>query len=195
MINAEIRDPSVRLIDENGEQKGVVTNAVAQAAARNAGLDLVKIAPGAVPPVCKIMDYGKFKFEQSKKLRETRKNQNIVEIKEVKLSVGIGAHDYDFKLRGAQKFLSDGDKVKASIRFRGREDDAYGSRRRAAQTLCRRLRGIRQRRKAPEARRAADEPDHQFQIREITAEKANRTKMPPAAFQRRAQAIFCPNLA
>ena len=121
MINAEIRDPSVRLIDENGEQKGVVTNAVAQAAARNAGLDLVKIAPGAVPPVCKIMDYGKFKFEQSKKLRETRKNQNIVEIKEVKLSGGIGAHDYDFKLRGAQKFLSDGDKVKASIRFRGRE--------------------------------------------------------------------------
>ena len=121
MINAEIRDPSVRLIDENGEQKGVVTNAVAQAAAREAGLDLVKIAPGAVPPVCKIMDCGKFKFEQAKKLRETRKNQNVVDVKEVKLSVGIGAHDYDFKLRNAQKFLSDGDKVKVSIRFRGRE--------------------------------------------------------------------------
>ncbi len=121
MINAEIRDPSVRLIDENGEQKGVVTNAAAQAAARNAGLDLVKIAPNAVPPVCKIMDYGKFKFEQAKKLRETRKNQNVVDVREVRLSVGIGAHDYDFKLRSALKFLADGDKVKVSIRFRGRE--------------------------------------------------------------------------
>ena len=121
LINAEIRDPSVRLIDENGEQKGVVTNAVAQAAAKNAGLDLVKIAPTAVPPVCKIMDYGKFKFEQAKKLREARKNQNVVEVREVRLTVGIGAHDYDFKLRSALKFLGDGDKVKASIRFRGRE--------------------------------------------------------------------------
>ena len=121
MINGEIRDAQVRLIDENGEQKGVVTNAVAQAAAKNAGLDLVKIAPTAVPPVCKIMDYGKFKFEQAKKLRETKKNQNVVEIKEIKLSVGIGEHDYDFKMRAAQKFLADGDKVKVTIRFRGRE--------------------------------------------------------------------------
>ncbi len=121
MINEEIRDASVRLIDENGEQKGVMTSAQALAAARNAGLDLVKIAPGAVPPVCKIMDYGKFKFEQAKKLRETKRNQNVVSVKEVKLSVGIGDHDYDFKLRAARRFLEDGDKVKVSIRFRGRE--------------------------------------------------------------------------
>ncbi len=121
MINEEIRDKEVRLIDENGEQRGIMSASEAYDLAVEAGLDLVKIAPNAVPPVCRIMDYGKFKFEQAKKQKEARKNQNVVDIKEVKLSVGIGDHDYDFKLRAAIKFLSDGDKVKASIRFRGRE--------------------------------------------------------------------------
>jgi len=120
-INEEIRDSEIRLIDQNGEQKGIVPAAQALNTAYDAGLDLVKIAPGAVPPVCRIMDYGKFKFEQSKKQREARKNQNIVELKEIKLSVGIGEHDYAFKLRSALGFLNEGDKVKVSIRFRGRE--------------------------------------------------------------------------
>jgi len=121
MINAEIRDPSVRLIDENGEQKGVVTNAVAQAAAREAGLDLVKIAPGAVPPVCKIMDYGKFRFEQMKKEKEAKKNQHVVEIKEVRMSPNIDTNDFNVKLKNAQKFLKEGNRVKVTVRFRGRE--------------------------------------------------------------------------
>jgi len=121
LINEEIRDAEVRLIDENGEQKGIVPVAKALSAAYDAGMDLVKIAPGAVPPVCRIMDYGKFKFEQSKKQREARKNQNIVELKEIKVSVGIGEHDYAFKLKSALSFLGEGDKVKVSIRFRGRE--------------------------------------------------------------------------
>jgi translation initiation factor IF-3 len=121
LINEEIRDREVRLIDENGEQKGIVPISQALQAAYDAGLDLVKIAPGAVPPVCRVMDYGKYKFEQAKRLKEARKNQNIVEVKEVKLSVGIGDHDYEFKLRNALRFLEDGDKVKASVRFRGRE--------------------------------------------------------------------------
>ena len=109
------------MIGPDGAQLGIMSAADAQHIADEKNLDLVKIAPQATPPVCKIMDYGKFKFEQAKKLRETRKNQNVVDVKEVKLSVGIGSHDYDFKLRNAQKFLSDGDKVKVSIRFRGRE--------------------------------------------------------------------------
>ena len=121
LINEEIRDREVRLIDENGEQKGVLPIAQALQAAYDAGLDLVKIAPGAAPPVCRIMDYGRYKFEQSKRQKEARKNQNIIELKEVKLSVGIGDHDYDFKLRNAHRFLDDGDKVKVSLRFRGRE--------------------------------------------------------------------------
>lgn len=121
MINEEIRDKEIRLIDENGEQRGIMSSSEARNLAAEAGMDLVKIAPAATPPVCRIMDYGRYKFEQSKKLKEARKNQNIVDIKEVKLSVGIGEHDYDFKLRAAIRFLSDGDKVKSSIRFRGRE--------------------------------------------------------------------------
>ncbi len=121
MVNEAIRDPQVRLILENGEQKGIVPIREAQALARAAGLDLVKIAPGANPPVCRLMDYGRYKFEQAKKQREAKKNQNVIELKEVKLSVGIGSHDYDFKLRNAARFLGDGDKVKASVRFKGRE--------------------------------------------------------------------------
>ena len=120
-LNEEIKDKEIRLIGSQGEQLGIVSSAEALRIADEQGLDLVKISPQAVPPVCKLMNYGKFKFEQAKKLRETRKNQNVVDVKEVKLTVGIGSHDYDFKLRNAQKFLADGDKVKVSIRFRGRE--------------------------------------------------------------------------
>lgn len=121
LINEEIRDAKIRLIMENGDQKGIIPIHEALTIARNEGLDLVKIAPNADPPVCKIMDYGKYKFEQAKKQREARKNQNIVDIKEIKLSIGIGEHDYDFKFRNAMKFLEDGDKVKVTVRFKGRE--------------------------------------------------------------------------
>jgi len=100
---------------------GIVSGATALQEAAARGMDLVKIAPQAEPPVCRIMDYGKFKFEQAKREREAKKNQKTVDIKELQLSVGIGAHDYNFKLGHAKRFLSDGDKVKVSIRFRGRE--------------------------------------------------------------------------
>jgi len=120
-INEEIRDKEVRLIDADGSQLGVMPVQNAMRVAINRGLDLVKIAPQAVPPVCKVMDYGKFKFEQAKREKEARKNQHVVAIKEVQLSVGIGIHDYNVKLNHAKRFLADGDKVKASIRFRGRE--------------------------------------------------------------------------
>lgn len=122
MINEEIRDEKVRLISETGEQLGVMSAREAQLAARDAGLDLVKIAPNAVPPVCKIMDYGKYKFEQTKKQREARKNQNVVDTKEIKFrTAGVGDHDYDFRLRAALRYLEDGDKVKVTVQFRGRE--------------------------------------------------------------------------
>ncbi|NLD87764.1 MAG: translation initiation factor IF-3 [Clostridiales bacterium] len=120
-INEEIRDKEVRLIDVDGSQIGIVSGANALREAMNRGLDLVKIAPQADPPVCRIMDYGKYKFEQAKREREARKNQKIVDIKEIQLSVGIGQHDYNFKLGHAKRFLTGGDKVKVSIRFRGRE--------------------------------------------------------------------------
>ncbi len=121
MINEEIRDREVRLIDENGEQMGIVTNAVAQALAEERGLDLVKIAPQAAPPVCKLMDYGKYKFELGKREKEQRKNQKIVEMKEVRLSATIDLHDMEVKAKNCNKFLKQGDKVKVSIRFRGRQ--------------------------------------------------------------------------
>lgn len=120
LINEQIRDSQVRLIDENGEQKGIVPIAEALEAAEAASMDLVMISPNADPPVCRLMDYGKYKFEQSKRQREARKNQNVIEVKEIKLSVGIGDHDYEFKLRNAHKFLDEGDKVKVSVRFKGR---------------------------------------------------------------------------
>ena len=120
-INEEIRDKEVRLIDENGNQQGVVHSDVALRMAEEAGLDLVKIAPQATPPVCKIMDYGKYKFEQSKREKEARKNQHVVEIKEIRMSPGIDVGDFNTKLKNAQKFLSDGNRVKVSVRFRGRE--------------------------------------------------------------------------
>ena len=121
MINEQIRDREVRLIDENGEQMGVVTNQVAQALAEERGLDLVKIAPQATPPVCKFMDYGKFRFEQGKREKEQRKNQKTIEIKEVRLSATIDLRDLEVKAKNCNKFLKQGDKVKVSIRFRGRQ--------------------------------------------------------------------------
>ena len=121
MINEQIRDREVRLIDENGEQMGIVTNPVALSLAEERGLDLVKIAPQATPPVCKLMDYGKYRFELTKREKEQRKNQKIIEIKEVRLSATIDLHDMEVKAKNCIKFLQDGDKVKASIRFRGRQ--------------------------------------------------------------------------
>ena len=121
MINEEIRDREIRLIGPEGEQLGIMSAAQAQRIADEQGLDLVKISPQAKPPVCKLMDYGKYRFEQSKKEREMRKNQKVVNIKEVRLSATIEEHDIDVKTRAAQKFLKDGDKVKVSIRFRGRQ--------------------------------------------------------------------------
>ena len=120
-INEQIRDKEVRLIDADGNQQGVVTLEVAINMAEEAGLDLVKIAPNAAPPVCKIMDYGKYKFEQGKREKEQRKNQKIVELKEVRLSATIDLHDMEVKAKNATKFLTNGDKVKVSIRFRGRQ--------------------------------------------------------------------------
>ena len=120
-INEEINDKEVRLIDADGSQLGVVTIQRALEVAAERNLDLVKIAPKAEPPVCRVMDYGKFRFEQAKKEKEARKNQKVVEIKEVRLSAKIDTHDFETKVKAAQKFLSNGDKVKASIRFRGRE--------------------------------------------------------------------------
>ncbi len=120
-INEEIRDREIRLISDTGEQLGIMSAAEAQRRADDAGLDLVKISPTATPPVCKLMDYGKYKFEQAKREKEARKNQHIVEIKEVRMSPGIDVGDFNVKLRNAQKFLSDGNRVKVTVRFRGRE--------------------------------------------------------------------------
>lgn len=121
LINEEIRDKEVRLVGTEGEQLGVVPLATAQNMAIEKNLDLVKIAPQATPPVCKIMDYGKYKFEQAKREKEARKNQKMIEIKEVRLSLNIDTNDFNTKVNRAIKFLEDGDKVKASLRFRGRE--------------------------------------------------------------------------
>ena len=121
MINEEIRDREVRVVDQNGEQLGVMSSRDALALAEERQLDLVKIAPQARPPVCKLMDYGKYRFEQSKKEREFRKNQKVITVKEVRLSATIEDHDIDVKFRNAVKFLKDGNKVKVTIRFRGRQ--------------------------------------------------------------------------
>ncbi|MCL2739611.1 MAG: translation initiation factor IF-3 [Oscillospiraceae bacterium] len=120
-MNEKIRCPEVRLIGAAGEQVGIVPTDEAQRMALDADLDLVMIAPTAAPPVCKIIDYGKFKFEQSKKEKENKKNQKVVTIKEIRLSSNIGEHDIAAKAKHAFQFLSEGDKVKVSIRFRGRE--------------------------------------------------------------------------
>ena len=120
-INEEILDSQVRLIGAEGEQLGIMSAADALKIAEERELDLVKIAPGSNPPVCKIMDYGKFRFEQTKKEKEAKKNQRVIEIKEIRMSPGIDTNDFNTKLKNGQKFLADGDRVKVSVRFRGRE--------------------------------------------------------------------------
>jgi translation initiation factor IF-3 len=120
-LNEEINDREIRLIGEEGEQLGIMSADEALNIADERGLDLVKISPQAVPPVCKLMNYGKFRFEQSKREKEAKKNQHVVEIKEIRMSPGIDVCDFNTKLKNAQKFLADGDRVKVSVRFRGRE--------------------------------------------------------------------------
>ena len=120
-INEEIRDKELRVIGDNGEQLGIMSSAQALALAEEKELDLVKIAPNAVPPVCKIMDYGKFRFEQLKKEKEAKKNQRVVEVKEIRMSPSIDTNDLNTKIKNAMKFLKDGNRVKVTVRFRGRE--------------------------------------------------------------------------
>ncbi|MEX2519554.1 MAG: translation initiation factor IF-3 [Paracoccaceae bacterium] len=120
-VNEMIRVPEIRLIDENGDNHGVVTPAHAIAMAEEVGLDVVEISPNANPPVCKIMDVGRFKYESQKKAAEARKKQKVIEIKEVKFRPNIDTHDYDVKMRSVNRFLEEGDKVKVTLRFRGRE--------------------------------------------------------------------------
>ena len=119
--NRDIRVPKVRLIDDEGTNYGVITTRDALDRALEAGLDLVEVSPNVDPPVCKIMDFGKFKYEQQKKANEARKRQKIVELKEIKMRPGIDDHDYQTKMRNANKFLENEDKVKFTVRFRGRE--------------------------------------------------------------------------
>lgn len=121
MINEKIRDREVRLIDEDGNQLGIMSAKDAQKIAREKNLDLVKISPKAKPPVCKTIDYGKFRYEQAKKEKEARKKQTIMSVKEVRLSPNIEEHDINTKRKNARKFLEKGDKLKVSVRFRGRE--------------------------------------------------------------------------
>ena len=120
-VNTEIGVPRVRLVDERGNMLGVVPRNEALTMAANAGLDLVEVAPNADPPVCKILDYGKFKYEEQKKKNEARKKQKIIEVKEIKLRPSIDDHDYEVKMRAMNKFIEEGDKVKVTMRFRGRE--------------------------------------------------------------------------
>lgn len=120
-INEQIRDSEIRVIGEDGAQLGVMSAARALELAEERGLDLVKIAPTATPPVCRIMDYGKYRFEQAKKEKEARKNQRQVETKEIRLSLNIDVADFNTKAKHAMRFLQEGNKVKVSIRFRGRE--------------------------------------------------------------------------
>ena len=120
-INEDIRVPRVLLIDHNGEKQGEMPISAALEAAEEAGLDLVEIVPNANPPVCKILDYGKFKFQEQKKKNEARKRQKIVELKEIKLRPNIDIHDYDVKAKSMTRFFEEGDKVKVTLRFRGRE--------------------------------------------------------------------------
>ncbi len=120
-INRNIRVPEVRVVDDAGEQLGILPINKAIEAAEERGLDLVEVAPNATPPVCKIMDYGKYKYEQSKKQAESKKHQKTIQVKEVKMRPGTDQHDYNFKLNHARRFLSEGNKVKFTIVFRGRE--------------------------------------------------------------------------
>jgi translation initiation factor IF-3 len=120
-VNEQIRAREIRVIDEAGEMLGVMTPYEAIKRAQSVGLDLIEVSPNAAPPVCKILDYGKYKYELQKKASEARKKQKVIEIKELKLRPTIGDHDYQIKLRQAREFITDGDKVKFTLRFRGRE--------------------------------------------------------------------------
>ena len=120
-INEEIQEKEVRLIGEDGEQLGLMSSEEALRIAEEKDLDLVMISPAAKPPVCKVMDYGKFRFEQSKREKEAKKNQRVMDVKEIRMSPGIGENDFNTKLKNGQKFLADGDRVKVTVRFRGRE--------------------------------------------------------------------------
>ena len=120
-VNEEIVDSEIRLIGENGDQLGIMSAEEALKIAEEQGYDLVKIAPNSTPPVCRIMDYGKFRFEQTKKEKEAKKNQRTIEIKEIRMGPSIGENDFNTKLKNGIKFLSDGDRLKVSVRFRGRE--------------------------------------------------------------------------
>lgn len=120
-LNEEIRDKEIRLIGAAGEQLGIMAPVSALKIADEQGLDLVKISPQATPPVCKLMNYGKYKFEQSKREKEAKKNQKVIDIKEIRLSATIDTHDMEVKAKATEKFLKNGDKVKVSIRFRGRQ--------------------------------------------------------------------------
>ena len=120
-LNEEIRDKEIRVIGNDGAQLGIMSAAQANAMAEEQGMDLVKISPNATPPVCKIMDYSKFCFDQKKREKEAKKNQHVVEIKEIRMSPGIDVGDFNTKLKNAQKFITDGNRVKVSVRFRGRE--------------------------------------------------------------------------
>lgn len=120
-INEEIIDKEIRLIAADGKMLGTMSPAEAMKLAVESDMDLVKVSPNAVPPVCKIMDFGKFRFEQTKKEKEAKKNQRVIEVKEVRMSPGIDTNDFNTKLKNGQKFLADGNRVKVSVRFRGRE--------------------------------------------------------------------------
>ena len=121
MINEQIRDKEIRLVGSNGEQLGIMSAKEALKMAAEAELDLVKIAPNAKPPVCKIIDYGKFRYEQARKEKEAKKKQKVIEIKEVRLSPNIDTNDLNTKVNAARKFITKGDRVKITLRFRGRE--------------------------------------------------------------------------
>jgi translation initiation factor IF-3 len=120
-INDEITDNEIRLIDEDGTQLGIMSSKEANEIAIGKELDLVKIAPKSKPPVCKFMDYGKYRYEQSKREKEARRHQHVVEIKEIRMSPSIGVNDFNVKLKNGQKFLKEGDRLKVTVRFRGRE--------------------------------------------------------------------------
>ena len=121
MINEQIRDKEVRVLGENGEQLGIMSLDEAKKIAEEAGVDLVKIAPNAQPPVCRVVDYGKYKYEQTRREKEAKKKQKVIEIKEIRMSPNIDTNDLNTKIASARKFLSKGDRVKVTLRFRGRE--------------------------------------------------------------------------
>ncbi|MCH7888792.1 MAG: translation initiation factor IF-3 [Proteobacteria bacterium] len=134
--NDQITVPAVRLIDDKGEQVGIVSTEEARGMADEVGLDLVEVAPNAEPPVCKLLDYGKFKYTSQKKASEARKRQKTIDVKEIKMRPGIDRHDYDVKMRSIVKFLDEGDKVKLTLRFRGREMVHQDIGRRVLQRVC-----------------------------------------------------------